>query len=130
MEEPIKIVSASEGKVAVYDYGMALVGQIERAHDAMWETTDSADVDEEQLKGRANGIYSEVCQEEKDGKPVFTNDGARKAEASKREQTDLVMKELKARARTKARNASNAKARVEALNNRLKIVVAFLRGEE
>lgn len=125
----IKPVSAKEGKVAVYDYGMILVSQIEQAHDALWETSSDSDVDTEQLDARTADIYTQVCQETVEGKALFSNDGARKAEAAKRAGADPVIRELKRKIRTNARDTSADKARVEALNNRLKIVIAFLRGD-
>lgn len=132
MENIIQVppVSAKEGKVALYDYGMILVNEIEQAHDTLWETSTNSDDDEETLKSRSAGIYAEVCQELTEGKPTYSNDGARKAAASYNESRDPLVRELKSKIRSNARLKSAGVARIEALNNRLKLVNAFLRGGE
>lgn len=75
----------NENRIKVLETALTQVEQLEVKWTELNRLESQANVEREGLNRIEAAIYSQVCQENnKDGKPIFSNDGARKAETQAR----------------------------------------------
>lgn len=84
----------------------------------------------DQIAGYEAAIYDEVCSEvdTKTSKPVYSNDGARKAAAAKRQQDHAALQAARTVLRDTNRQIAQATASIDALSGAISLRKAFLHG--
>lgn len=84
----------------------------------------------EEIAGYEAAIYDDVCSEmdESTNKPIYTNDGARKAAAFKRQQDHAELIAARNALRSKTRKAAELEAAIGTLNSSISLRKAFLHG--
>ena len=91
------------------------------------ETTNTL---REEIAGHEAAIYDEICSEldESTGKPVYSNDGARKAAALKRQLNHVELVAARNALRSKTREAVKLEAAIATLTSSVSLRKAFLHG--
>lgn len=112
------------------ELAMRSVPHLKKGRMELFDLETAAQDTREMVAGREAEIYSDVCEavDKVTGKPIFTNDGARKAEAAKRGIKDTALSLNRKQARMEAREIAQKRVDCEGLDLQIKIARDYMHG--
>ncbi len=107
---------------------LTLTDDIETKQNELIDLNNETEDVQRQIRVRNADIVTEISSEKLDGKPIFSNEGARNAELAKRSDGDPFIKELQKNA-TKASNLkTQVSNEISKLQSQASLYKAFLNG--
>jgi hypothetical protein len=115
----------------VLDTAMQRVQALEKMEVDLCELQDECNLLITELAGLCSDIYARVCAEiDLKGKPIFSNDGARKAEANVRENDDTYVQDLRKHIRLAEREIAMKRIAISSVERQVNLARAYLHGND
>lgn len=111
------------------ELAMQSLPTLRRERLELFDLETAAQETRDMIAGRESDIYSDVCAKVgADGKAIFSNDGARKAEAAKVAAKDAVLTTARKKARDEARAIAIQRGEIESTELGIKIARDYMHG--
>ena len=113
----------------IYNDAEAKIGLIKTGQEELFDLEAIKFQCAEKMEGREAEIYIQVCAELDDNqKPKFSNDGARKAELTKRLKESRSYQNFKTEFEVSAKNVALKRISIDALSSYVNLARAYLHG--
>jgi len=115
-------------RAQLLNHGIDFVNDIQTKVNALFDLNKSLEGARSAVAGRESAIYSEVSQQMKDGKPVFSNDASRKAEAVRIASGDAILEQMRKDMAGAEKLIAKAKASIDNSSAMVGLIRSFLHG--